>query len=255
MDLTKQPRLGCEYSKKDYRNVVGQHEDSDDETVDLPSKDALYECFSKMPDDCSQEEIEGVRFFYHHALAVVDKRIKHTRLMLRSDVWKVLGDRWSTDMAYAMVLVERHSDLANIIQNEKLRTPSPHDQQEPAKRSKKKINTKNEQETRARLLFDHREYFAGIKMNKDKDKRMAARARFVAWEKKVGIIPVGDRPTANANKRVAEHPMQMENKKQKVEQDNQMMSELKQMDFRTDMNWETFSDDDEEFLVRQSVQI
>jgi hypothetical protein len=87
-----------------------QDKERDGVEIELPKKEDIMNCLSKEPQDCNEEEKEGMRIFYNVAVASVEKNIKMRLLATpESDMWEILDaepGRWESSMAYAIVLIE-----------------------------------------------------------------------------------------------------------------------------------------------------
>lgn len=103
---------------------LGGGEGREEASVRKPSHKTILSCFSKLPEDCDEEDIRDMTFFYHVALVAVDKRMKNEMLVAeQGGVMGVLNcpRLWASTMAFAVVLVANFSDLDNIIHNATLK--------------------------------------------------------------------------------------------------------------------------------------
>jgi hypothetical protein len=204
--------------------------------VTVPNMESLMASFAKYPDDCTDEEVDGVSFFYHVALATCDKRIKQSFLLEHHDVWFLLGESavtWASAMAYSMVLVERMSDLENIIHNKKKDQGEQFGDLESANpaftRKKKKMRSKDAKLKIAKLFVDYLIKFSRMQIRnknetkEEEDVRVAdTRKRFRVWERKVGIIPSDNQLVSGLKKRQWVAPLQdLTNKRQRGEEEEE----------------------------------
>jgi hypothetical protein len=218
----------CVFVGKDYQREVKKGVPAFE--VMVPTKVSLMACFKVHPDDSTVVQERMVSFFYHIAVATVEKRVLSSA-MGHKDVWSLLGGKpvhWAAVMAYAMVLVEKLSDLQNIIHNTtyqedsyKDHVASEEESAAPAKmmKRKKKMRSKTAQVTIVGLYYRYLEEFFAMQIGQENEDRAEARERvlgnrerFAAWEKKIGIIVSNKLP--GIRKRRSVEPLQDISKKQ-----------------------------------------
>lgn len=176
--------------------VENSGEDDDIGVVKIPTKKELLDLFKLCPQECTNEQIRSVSFFYNVGLASVNKTVKNKVLMQSRDVWSVLEQplNWAGAMAYAMTLIEKISDLENTKANYK---------NGDAKKSRKKSVTKETKILLPVLFYVNNDLFAEMRVG-DKAQLKATRIRFARWEKKVGVM--GSTEISAAKKRPSVEP-------------------------------------------------
>ena len=185
-------------------SMDGSDEDSD---ICVPTRETLTEAFAKMPGECTNEEREAVKFFYKVPLLTSEKRLRQKGVMQVNSVMGLLGNYWKHCMGYALTLVEKMSDMENIIQNSQTKGDT------NAKKRRQKMMTKKKRSEFAETYYLNVKYFKDAK-NTNADE---AEARFMEWDKLAGIIT--DPEKSAAQKRPSVAPSGGQSKKQKVDED------------------------------------
>jgi hypothetical protein len=218
-----------------------ENEDNGHQEVKIPTKEELLTLFKSSPDDCTPEEQQCISFFYNVGLATVNKTIRNKTLMQGRDVWAVLGkptpQNWASAMAYALTLVEKMSDLENIVHNYKNET----------KKKKKKTLKKEALGQMAVSFYVNNDLFTKMRFNVgNKDELKATRICFANWERKVGVM--GSNEPSAAQKRASVEPLSRlnNNKLPKLGDINIDYAKRKEMTSVFDLD----DDEDDEFLLQ-----
>jgi hypothetical protein len=153
-----------------------------EDEVKVPTKKRLMDLFEMGPVDCDEQDARDVEFFYHVALAAVEKVIKSKTNMGTNDVWAVLETtkHWASSMSLALLLVDKLSELKNIVHNYKRNQ----DPEKPGKMKKEKMWLKSAVPGIIKAHFDSFVVFTDMQAGPDKFRN---RMKFRLWESKVGI--------------------------------------------------------------------
>ena len=124
-----------------------------------------------------------------------------------NNIMDLLGNDWQYCMAYALTLVEKVSDMDNIIQNSQTKGDT------NAKKRRQKMMTKKNRMEVAEVYYGNTWYFKKAKNTN------AAKAKewFMKWDKFAGIITDPKMSTAQKCPSVA--PIGGQPKKQKLDED------------------------------------
>lgn len=185
-------------------------------TVRIPTFREVVEALQKDVEDCSTEEKEAVKFFYKVPLASMEGSVfngKREGLTHSSLLQYLQVNRWSSSMAYALVLLEFYSDQENIVdrfkelelkkerqeekeqENEKDDANAKKPTKGQAKKAKKKCFTAKRYEAMADFFHEQRGDFSLLVIWETTssaemifDTPLAERrAKLHAWDKYVGL--------------------------------------------------------------------
>ena len=193
--------------------------------ITVPTADEVKNALAKDPDECGSEEIAAVTFFYKLPLLCLEIRsLSKKRLTSALAVWDILGSLWPSTMAYAMVLLEKHSDLTNIHHNYIFKLNCHHNG--AIKRPKKaKTLTKENMPVITALYYTHLPHFLAVKNSAQN--LVSRRARYREWDLKVGICQSPERTPAD--KRGDAAPVSVPNKKARQDDGSDSMPDLEGM--------------------------
>ena len=148
------------------------------ENVAVPTKETVMLAFQQHPSGCSEKEKEAVSFFYKVALMTLEGPV------LKSsgddaEIWDLLGKRWPTSMAYALLLISRVSNVKTIVHNYKLRQNLG-----SGKFTRNQLFGKQEEGVFAEEYYDYCRYFGKLRCSEN---QAEMRERFAAWDVSAGF--------------------------------------------------------------------
>ena len=154
----------------------------DDQEFEVPSHDLILDCFAMAnPGSCwTDEQKAAMGFFLNTAVPAVDPAVtRKTWIQKKTTHMLFFGDSWAVEMATALVLLAKFSDLDNLRYNAGLTDEHGNlkdDTAPPEKKRRKKMHTKQKDEELSAFFFK-----TTIKLNSMK-KRAGFEADAKAWD-------------------------------------------------------------------------
>ena len=154
----------------------------DDMNLEVPTHDFILDCFAmgNPSGNWTDEQKTAMRFFLNVAVPAVDPAVtRKTWLKKKTTHMLFFGDSWAVEMATALVLLAKFSDLDNLRYNAGLTDEhgnSKDNTEPPEKKRRKKMHTRQKDEELSAFFFK-----TTIKLNSIR-KRAGFEADAKAWD-------------------------------------------------------------------------